>query len=103
VGVADDFDSTANDNGADNQSKDQNVERGDPLAPDPSTHGGGRTTCLAITAGVTIKPPVPKPFAGLLIRPEVRCDRALTDKTLPFDQLTDRDQWTFGIDAILEF
>ena len=79
------------------------VERGDPLAPDPSTHGGGRTTYLAITGGVTIKPPVPKPFAGLLIRPEVRYDRALTDRTLPFDQLTDRDQWTLGIDAILEF
>ncbi len=82
------------------------VERGDPLAPDPSTHGGGKTTYLAITGGVTIKPPLPKPFAGLLIRPEVRYDRALTDSsnsTKPFDQLTDRDQWTFGIDAILEF
>src|SRR6267378_838297 len=79
------------------------VERGDPLAPDPSTHGGGKTTYLAITGGVTLKPPMPKPFAGLLIRPEVRYDRALTDSTKPFDQLTDRDQWTFGIDAILEF
>jgi hypothetical protein len=79
------------------------VERGDPLAPDPSTHGGGKTTYFAITGGVTIKPPMPKPFAGLLIRPEVRYDRALTDSTKPFDQLTDRDQWTLGIDAILEF
>jgi hypothetical protein len=78
------------------------VERGDPVAPDPSTHGGGKTTYLAITGGVTLKPPLPKPFAGLLIRPEVRYDRALTN-TNPFDQLTDRDQWTLGIDAILEF
>jgi hypothetical protein len=44
---------------------------------------------------------MPKPFAGLLIRPEVRYDRALT-RTKPFDQLTDRDQWTLAIDAILE-
>jgi hypothetical protein len=79
------------------------IERGDPVAPDPSTYGGGKTTYLAITAGVTIKPPVPKPFAGLMIRPEVRYDRALTDSTHPFDQLTDRDQWTIGVDAILQF
>jgi hypothetical protein len=79
------------------------IERGNALAPDPSTYGGGKTTYLAITAGVTIKPPVPKPFAGLMIRPEVRYDRALTDSTRPFDQLTDRDQWTIGCDAILQF
>jgi len=79
------------------------IERGDPLAPDPSTYGGGKTTYLAITAGFTIKPPVPKPFAGLTIRPEVRYDRALTDSTKPYDQLTDRDQWTIGCDAILQF
>jgi hypothetical protein len=79
------------------------IERGNALAPDPSTYGGGKTTYLAITAGITIKPPVPKPFAGLMIRPEVRYDRALTDSTRPFDQLTDRDQWTIGCDAILQF
>jgi hypothetical protein len=79
------------------------IERGNALAPDPSTYGGGKTTYLAITGGVTIKPPLPKPFAGLLIRPEVRYDRALTDSTKPFDQLTDRDQWTIGCDAVLEF
>jgi hypothetical protein len=79
------------------------IERGNPLAPDPSTYGGGKTTYLAITAGVTLKPPMPKPFAGLTIRPEVRYDRALTDSTKPYDQLTDRDQWTIGCDAILQF
>jgi len=79
------------------------IERGDPVAPDPSTYGGGKTTYLAITGGFTIKLPTPKPFAGLLIRPEVRYDRALTDSTKPFDQLTDRDQWTIGCDAILQF
>jgi hypothetical protein len=79
------------------------LERGDPTAPDPSTFGGGKTTYLEITGGITLKPPVPKPLAGLLIRPEVRYDRALTDQTLPFSQLTSRDQWTLGLDVILEF
>ncbi|HXM04081.1 MAG TPA: porin [Chthoniobacterales bacterium] len=79
------------------------LERGDITAPDPSTYTGGDTTYLEVTLGVTIKPPVPKPLAGLLIRPEVRYDRALTDSTLPFDQLTSRDQWTLGLDVVLEF
>jgi Putative beta-barrel porin-2, OmpL-like. bbp2 len=79
------------------------LERGDPTAPDPSTFGGGKTTYLEVTGGITIKPNVPKPLAGLLIRPEVRYDRALTDSTLPFNQLTSRDQWTIGCDVILEF
>jgi hypothetical protein len=89
------------------------IERGDPLAPDPSTFGGGKTTYLEVTGGVTIKPPLPKSITGfadsigqsvvLMIRPEVRYDRALTDQTRPFDQLTDRDQWTFGVDVILQF
>lgn len=26
--------------------------------------GGGNTTYLEVTGGVTIKPPIPKPFAG---------------------------------------
>ena len=51
---------------------------------DPSNLGGGETTYLEVTGGVTIKPPLPKPVAGFLIRPEVRYDRALTDRfTLP--------------------
>jgi Putative beta-barrel porin-2, OmpL-like. bbp2 len=79
------------------------IERGDPVAPDPSTFGGGKTTYLEITGGITIKPPVPKPLAGLLIRPEVRYDRALTDAFSPFDQHTDRDQWTLGLDVVLQF
>jgi hypothetical protein len=77
--------------------------RGDPVAPDPSTFTGGKTTYLEVTGGITIKPPMPKPIAGLSIRPEVRYDRALTTNTKPFDQLTDRDQWTFGIDVVLQF
>ena len=51
---------------------------------------------------MTIKPPLPKPIAGLLIRPEVRYDRALTNTT-PFNQNTKQDQWTLGLDLVLEF
>jgi Putative beta-barrel porin-2, OmpL-like. bbp2 len=56
-----------------------------------------------VTGGVTIKPPMPKPIAGLLIRPEVRYDRALTDRVTPFNQRTKQDQWTFGLDLVLQF
>ena len=70
---------------------------------DPSNLGGGHTTYFEVTGGVTIKPPVPKPLSGLLIRPEVRYDRALTDRFKPFEQNTSRDQWTLGLDLILEF
>jgi hypothetical protein len=87
--------------------------RGDLVAFDPSDHGGGKTTYLEVTGGVTIKPPLPKAITGpadaigqsvvLTIRPEVRYDRALTTNTKPFDQLTDRDQWTIGVDVILQF
>jgi hypothetical protein len=83
-------------------------QRGDnvfrPSFPsDPSNLGGGSTTYMEVTGGVQIKPPLPKPFAGLLIRPEVRYDRALTDRFKPFSQNTERDQWTLGIDAVIEF
>jgi hypothetical protein len=76
--------------------------RGDQLAPDPSNLGGGRTTYLEVTGGATIKPPVPKPLTGLLIRPEVRYDRALTN-TRPFNQNTSRDQVTIALDAVFQF
>jgi hypothetical protein len=69
---------------------------------DPSNLGGGNTTYLAITGGVTIKPTVPKPLAGLLIRPEIRYDRALTNTT-PFKGGQNGDQWLMGFDVILEF
>ncbi len=79
------------------------ILRGDTIPFDPSNLGGGETTYLEITGGVTIKPPMPKPIAGLLIRPEVRYDRALTDRFKPFEQNTSRDQWTIGFDAVLQF
>ncbi len=69
---------------------------------DPRTVGGGETTYGAITAGVNIKPPMPKPLEGLAIRPEARYDRSLNN-TRPFNQSSDRDQFTVGIDFILTF
>ena len=69
---------------------------------DPRTVGGGKTTYGAITAGVNIKPPMPKPLAGLTIRPEIRYDRSLND-TRPFNDSSDRDQFTAGIDFIVTF
>jgi hypothetical protein len=69
---------------------------------DPRTVGGGKTTYGAITAGVNIKPPMPKPLAGLAIRPELRYDCSLND-TRPFNNSSDRDQFTIGIDCILTF
>ena len=78
---------------------------GDVPAPDPSTRFGGSTTYFETTVGVTFKPNVPKPLAGLLIRPEVRYDRALN--TRPFSDSTaqaDRhDQITLALDVVLQF
>jgi hypothetical protein len=81
--------------------------RGDNLLPgfpvDPSNLTGGETTYLELTGGVTFKPPMPKPIAGLLIRPEVRYDQALTHRFKPFDQNTERNEVTFAVDCVLEF
>ena len=78
------------------------LERGDPIPADPSDYSGGNTTYFETTLGVTIKPPVPKPLAGLLIRPEARYDRALNNSQ-PFAQGSSQSQWTLGLDIILEF
>ena len=69
---------------------------------DPRTVGGGHTTYGAITAGVNIKPPMLKPISGLNIRPELRYDRALNG-THPFNQSSDVDQFTVGVDCIFTF
>ena len=69
---------------------------------DPRTVGGGRTTYGAITFGLDLKPRVPKPFSGLTIRPELRYDRSL-NKTRPFNDSHDRDQFTFGTDCLFTF
>ena len=69
---------------------------------DPRTVGGGRTTYGAVTLGVNIKPPVPKPAASLVILPELRFDRALNG-TRPFNDSSGRNQFTASIDVIITF
>ncbi|MEY2529220.1 MAG: hypothetical protein QOJ05_1310 [Verrucomicrobiota bacterium] len=69
---------------------------------DPRTLGGGRTTYAAITIGLNIKPAMPKPLAGLTIRPELRFDRSLSD-TRPFNESSDDRMFTAAIDAVLTF
>jgi hypothetical protein len=74
---------------------------GEPVI-DPRTVGGGRTTYGALTIGLDIKPPVPKPFTGLTIRPELRVDHSFSD-TQPFNDSSDDTMFTAAIDFILTF
>jgi hypothetical protein len=76
--------------------------RGGDVTIDPRTVGGGATTYGAITLGLTIKPRLTKGAADLLIRPEVRYDRSLNG-THPFNDSTDRDQLTAGLDVVFSF
>jgi hypothetical protein len=45
---------------------------------------------------------MPKPISSLNIRPELRYDRALNG-THPFNQSSDVDQFTVGVDCIFTF
>jgi len=74
---------------------------GEP-AVDPRTVGGGPATYGALTIGLNLKPPVPKPFTGLIIRPELRLDHSFSD-TQPFNDSTDSTMFTLAIDVILTF
>jgi hypothetical protein len=74
---------------------------GEPVI-DPRTVGGGRTTYGALTIGLDIKPPVPKPLTGLTIRPELRVDHSFSD-TQPFNDSNDDTMFTAAIDVILAF
>ncbi len=76
--------------------------RGGSVTLDPRTVGGGKTTYGAVTLGLNIKPPVPKPATSLVIRPELRFDRALNG-TRPFNDSSDRNHFTAGIDVIIVF
>jgi hypothetical protein len=69
---------------------------------DPRTVGGGPTTYGALTVGLDIKPPVPKPFSGLTIRPELRVDHSFSDTT-PFNDSSDDTMFTAAIDFIIGF
>jgi hypothetical protein len=76
--------------------------RGDDTVFDPRTVGGGRTTYGAITAGLTIKPMVPAPLTGLMIRPELRYDWSLNG-THPFNDSPDQDMFTAAVDFVVMF
>jgi len=69
---------------------------------DPRTVGGGRTTYGALTIGLDLKPPVPKPLASLTIRPELRVDHSFSD-TRPFNDSSDDTMFTAAVDVIVGF
>jgi putative OmpL-like beta-barrel porin-2 len=64
--------------------------------------GGGKTTYGELTLGANYKPPVPKLFEGLVIRPELRFDDALNG-TKPFNNGRSSHQVTIASDLILPF
>ena len=53
-------------------------QQGLPLKAAVYGAGGPSTTYGSLTLGVTYKPDVPAPIAGLMIRPEIRWDHAYT-------------------------
>ena len=78
------------------------LERGKFNNIDPRTVGGGSTTYNGLTLGAQIKVPgIPKPFAGFMVRPEVRWDHAY--RAQPYALGRDNNQVTFAVDAILTF
>jgi Putative beta-barrel porin-2, OmpL-like. bbp2 len=65
---------------------------------------GRGTTYGSITGGITIKPDVPKPFATVMLRPEVRYDNIIDGAPLYGAGVgVKRDQFTFGGDVIVGF
>ncbi len=70
--------------------------------------GGPSTTYGSLTLGVTYKPDVPAPIAGLMIRPEIRWDHAYTGNK-PFNTnggnpaSQTKDSFTIGADIVLKF
>ena len=74
-------------------------ERGFPAAvisaPRPTTYS-------EITVGLTYKPPLPAPVSTLMIRPELRYDRAL-DGSHPFAAGHDNGAFTAAADLVLGF
>ena len=59
-----------------------------------------RFPMFATRSVILAKPPMPKPLAGLAIRPELRYDRSI-NKTRSFNQSSNRDQFTLGIDFLV--
>jgi len=61
-----------------------------------------RTTYGEVTLGVTYKPGLPAPISTLMIRPEIRYDRALNGR-MAFSGGRNSDAFTVAADAILGF
>lgn len=76
-----------------------NAERGNAATVLGNSVG---KTFGALTFGVTWKPPVPAPIQGLIIRPEIRYDRSLTDAK-PYNGFNDQGAFTLGADVIVQF
>jgi len=64
--------------------------------------GGVPTTYGEITVGLTLKPNLPSPVTGLLVRPEVRVDQALSGGR-PFGDGNSATQVTIASDFVLTF
>ena len=82
------------------------IALGEEGFPGPSLSGipGNGTTIGALTAGITIKPDVPKPLALVMIRPEIRYDRILDGAPLYGSGAgVSKDQFTFGGDLVIGF
>ena len=75
-----------------------NLEKGEPA----QVISAGKATYGEVTLGLTYKPPVPDAFAGTMIRPEVRYDRALAGGT-PYDNGLDKGQVTLAFDIVVPF
>jgi hypothetical protein len=72
--------------------------------PGATSFGAGQpTTYGEITVGVTFKPTLPAPITGLLIRPELRVDDALSGGHPFGSAFNSRSQVTFASDFVLTF
>ena len=74
-----------------------NLERGDFNNLDPRTVGGGATNYSEFTVGVNVKP-----NDHILIRPELRYDKALNGRRV-FDDSTKSHSVTGAVDVIFTF
>lgn len=82
-------------------------QQGLPLLSPVFTAPGGSTSYGALTVGATIKPTLPAPVTGLLLRPELRFDHAFANS--PFNQgaagnaKATSTNVTLAADAVLTF
>ena len=78
------------------------IERGKTNNIDPRTFFSAGTF-NEVTVGATFKLPFLKRPGGLMIRPELRYDAALSSNTTPYSNRDSSHQFTAGIDAIFTF